>query len=896
MRSSYIAVLLAAVAFSLAGFGIAKSQPIPCDDVDQYSVDTVTTAEAVGLPGTTVNVPVVLKNNSPIAAFEIYMEYDFNVINPVTKSVDTIIDTAYVINVWVDTVVVGSDTTYVTYYDTLSTSIDTLISRDYEYQVVDTSLDITETGGVRLVEEIDFPSTGSLKRMRLYLFPRIDPFDPPQNAVRPGRHEVIRIPFAIDAGATVGTNTIIRYYRQTIYNDSVPPQQIGCLFSQYFDSTGSPTHRLKEANGVVRVQEPPDLPVINSFGALDSTVNETESTTLFWDVSNANTVSISPGIGTVAAVGQQQITPASTTTYTLTATNDDGTVTQSVTITVIPIGSNNRPVFTAPTQTSWTIEQGQTLAFSVTATDADNDDLTLTASNLPFNATFYPTNPVIGVGSVTGNFSFTPDFIQEGTFQVTFLADDGKAGGTRQLIVTIEVEPIPYDRLFTTSAEGQRPKGGLPGARTVLIPINLVTAQTVYGVQFDFIYDDEYFVVDSVITTARTLNWVIYENAGQTPGLVRIVTFGVANEPVADDTSTAILYVVMSIDSSALPGDYPILIEDGWESTNPNPDYPSLPLQTDGGIIQVDRLGDVNLDKRVDVADAVNVVGYILGSFGFSPRQFAAGDVVKDTAINVLDLVAIINLIFGIPPSPVAGHYIAGELAKVSLDYPDLYAGSREELVVRSELPEQIAGVQLELLYDPSTIDVGQPGLGADAQQMVLSSKDDGIGGLTVLLYFKNPYRTQELIQAGEAELLRVPIEAAVDIEYGDESQLRLSRAMLSTPEAAAVRIEGMDDLPLPNTFVLQQNYPNPFNPTTTIEFSLGGSAEGSLTQAVKLEVYNILGQQVATLVDDRLPPGKYQVEWDSSNRNGQPVASGIYLYRLQVDNESESKKMVLLK
>jgi hypothetical protein len=152
------------------------------------------------------------------------------------------------------------------------------------------------------------------------------------------------------------------------------------------------------------------------------------------------------------------------------------------------------------------------------------------------------------------------------------------------------------------------------------------------------------------------------------------------------------------------------------------------------------------------------------------------------------------------------------------------------------------------------------------------------------------------LIQPGaDVELLRVPILSHDHITFGDVAQLRLSDVRLSTPEALAVRVEGFD-AELPTSFSLEQNYPNPFNPTTTIEFAIGNAANGALTQNVKLEIYNILGQRVTTLVDDKMPPGQYTVEWDATNARRQKVSSGIYLYRLQVNEATESKKMVLLK
>ena len=147
----------------------------------------------------------------------------------------------------------------------------------------------------------------------------------------------------------------------------------------------------------------------------------------------------------------------------------------------------------------------------------------------------------------------------------------------------------------------------------------------------------------------------------------------------------------------------------------------------------------------------------------------------------------------------------------------------------------------------------------------------------------------------GEADLVSIPIVARTDIQADNESQMKLTRALLSTPLAAAVRVEGMD-LPLPATFVLQQNYPNPFNPTTTIEFSLGGAVDGSMTQHVTLDIYNILGQHVKALMDEDMVPGNYQVDWDATNRHGRRIATGLYLYKLQVGHDSKTKKMLFLK
>ncbi len=93
-----------------------------------------------------------------------------------------------------------------------------------------------------------------------------------------------------------------------------------------------------------------------------------------------------------------------------------------------------------------------------------------------------------------------------------------------------------------------------------------------------------------------------------------------------------------------------------------------------------------------------------------------------------------------------------------------------------------------------------------------------------------------------------------------------------------------------PKSFSLLQNYPNPFNPETTIEFAIPGVA------TVKLEIFNMLGQRIRTLVDESLEPAEYRVLWDGSTGTGAQVASGIYFYRLSAGRFVKTRKMILLR
>ncbi len=94
----------------------------------------------------------------------------------------------------------------------------------------------------------------------------------------------------------------------------------------------------------------------------------------------------------------------------------------------------------------------------------------------------------------------------------------------------------------------------------------------------------------------------------------------------------------------------------------------------------------------------------------------------------------------------------------------------------------------------------------------------------------------------------------------------------------------------IPETFSLEQNYPNPFNPKTIINYSIPSNVKGQMSN-VKLVVYNNLGKETITLVNENKNPGNYETEFDGSD-----FSSGIYFYRLEAGDFSETKRMILIK
>ncbi|MBL8006103.1 MAG: T9SS type A sorting domain-containing protein [Ignavibacteria bacterium] len=113
----------------------------------------------------------------------------------------------------------------------------------------------------------------------------------------------------------------------------------------------------------------------------------------------------------------------------------------------------------------------------------------------------------------------------------------------------------------------------------------------------------------------------------------------------------------------------------------------------------------------------------------------------------------------------------------------------------------------------------------------------------------------------------------------------RVEDMLLSAQDARSAEFDNYETASIPSDFKLNQNYPNPFNPVTNVEFGISKSG------FVTLKVYNVLGKEAATLVNEILSPGKYTVIF-----NGSSLASGVYFYTMKVNNLSKTKKMVIIR
>jgi hypothetical protein len=154
-----------------------------------------------------------------------------------------------------------------------------------------------------------------------------------------------------------------------------------------------------------------------------------------------------------------------------------------------------------------------------------------------------------------------------------------------------------------------------------------------------------------------------------------------------------------------------------------------------------------------------------------------------------------------------------------------------------------------------------------------------GVGNSGLVAYSSNGGDTWEIMTSGTTNTLYVVEATAKSVWAGGNAGTILKRS--DEPVGLTSDVQGK----IPNQFSLRQNYPNPFNPATTIKYEI--AKESNIT----MKVYDVIGNEVATLVNETKPAGTYQVIFDASS-----LSNGVYLYKIQAGNFTATKKLILMK
>ncbi len=290
--------------------------------------------------------------------------------------------------------------------------------------------------------------------------------------------------------------------------------------------------------------------------------------------------------------------------------------------------------------------------------------------------------------------------------------------------------------------------------------------------------------------------------------------------------------------------------------------------------------GDVNASGDVTTTDAYlilqNYVGTLVAPAWTDAMNWAA-DVDGNSLVNTMD--AYRALVYWVNPTLNPLPDLGAGIFKIATPQGAVDFGKFNVASQNVTLPVSLTNtsnvISLEFKVDLGS-DVEFQGIanGSLPKDWIVASNYDN-GQLTIGMVGLTPLKDGNVV--------------ALNFRLKDKQQVVNIHASVAMNGQATSAIEAKVR-EIPSTFALSQNYPNPFNPTTNIKYSI---PENSV---VTLTIYNMLGQQVKTLINAQQDAGFYTISWDGTNGYGSKVSSGIYIYRLQAGKFTSTIKMNLLK
>jgi hypothetical protein len=537
--------------------------------------------------------------------------------------------------------------------------------------------------------------------------------------------------------------------------------------------------------------------------------------------------------------------------------------------------TNDPPEFTSPAAGTYEANRGFAVSYTVDCTDSNNDPLILTVD---FSDPSYTWQQLVNVpGHIRYKFNWVIPNDADSLYNLRFTVNDGQ-GGIVNLDLVISVTDVGLV-IGSTSA--------IPGA-SIQIPVSLNNSgytSKVGAFEILISWDSQIMTLSSVTRTGRLGSWEYFHvnmnDAG--PGTARVV--GVAdmvNGPVAPPLQPGTgpifnLNYAVSSNERWIGTRTPIqfLTQDLTDNTLADSSgyvlvYPAL---TDGGVSILGPgqvlLGDINLNGiAYETADFVLFVNHLVNpaAFPFTSVQVQATDINTDgLTLTVADLVYLLNIINGniLPP-------LKPETNPSSLEI--MVAENNGIIEVGTNADVELAAVLMKINH--TGLALAQPQALCGLQT---AYHDDG-RTMTILMY--DPECRG--LSNGQNRLFNVAIVSG-NIDIGS---ITVGEIQAADPQGRPVNGE----VQMPQAYDLIGNYPNPFNSSTRISFAIANKA------FVDLDVFDVTGRIVRRLAQAEFPAGKHELIWNGQDDFGQNVASGIYFYRIKVDNYIEVNKTTLIK
>jgi len=644
---------------------------------------------------------------------------------------------------------------------------------------------------------------------------------------------------------------------------------------------------------------------------------------------NTGVLTMKPVIGT-----------ASSSLYQIVVLASNGISSTTSNIAYVKILSDAAPVVLISGPVNISVAEEGNVNFVVTTTDADAGDsvkLAMTSIAAMTNSTFTPNNTTAFQG---GTFNWTPALGKAGSYSVTFTGTDLSGVTSTPVVVNITVTKHNYAPVFTDTLSSQTvaagtaitytykatDKNGDPLTFSVITPasaqINATTGAFTYTAVTPGTIPVTIQVTDGTTPVQTTANITVtgysisgtFTYANSSAKLISNVTVSLKK---ADGTVAAPSVVTTATGSYTFsnlpPASYVLSYlkpTDDWGGITSadalaiaryyafagNPSYPSDQLSA----VQL-LAADVNNSGSVNNTDALAVLqryvglitsfkdgaGNVLSDWVF---KSTLGEAVTVTTANIVNNVSVlatgdVNKSLYLTLQKSNAQALNSSVKKVN-------AKSTFEIPVSANMLENLGSISLKMSYPVELAKfeglVANQGLG---QVMTKSNAADG----TISIAWADMSAENTGLKLNDKSVLFTLKFTATDkFQKGSNFELTMDASSEITTTSGKVIDKSNINAPsvevsVPEVFNLKQNYPNPFNPSTTIAYDMPVSGH------VSIVVFNILGQQVATVLDLVQEAGSYKVQWDASK-----LTSGVYIYQLTVEGASQkytkANRMILMK
>ncbi len=298
--------------------------------------------------------------------------------------------------------------------------------------------------------------------------------------------------------------------------------------------------------------------------------------------------------------------------------------------------------------------------------------------------------------------------------------------------------------------------------------------------------------------------------------------------------------------------------------------------------------GDADLNGIVDIMDGVYILWHWIGYIPLTGQALINADANLDGFVNFNDYLAIVFYII----FQDWNYYFPAILPTASVSFAGGSVSPDNSIVIPVSLvsKENVQAVELSVEYDPSEYEFASFEYSGNPNGAYSNAVNESEGNTKIIVVKNSEFDDTHVGQIRMKKKSGSNDGGAISTGYKLNNTDLVAGPSLNIGNGVITEVDdGLTNL-VADHFELFQNYPNPFNPSTSIKFAIPENG------FVSLKIYNMLGKEIKTLVNNSLSKGVYNFDWDGTNNFGNKVGSGSYIYRISAGNYIKAKTMILLK